>query len=95
MAAMQVAVTMRLASEPVLLLLSDVLMKRVPPRTHLSFLAVDEPAPPSLDALIREGLYKLDYNLAGRYLAMHVLFPDYLFVSISGYDADLEVIADR
>lgn len=40
-------------------------------------------------------LYKLDFNIAGRFLAMHVLFPDYHFVSISGYDADLEVLGER
>lgn len=40
-------------------------------------------------------LYKLDFNIAGRFLAMHILYPDYHFASISGYDVELEQLADR
>jgi hypothetical protein len=42
-----------------------------------------------------QSLYKLDYNEPGRFLAMHVLFPDFLFMSFSGYDADLDVTGER
>lgn len=40
-------------------------------------------------------LYKLDFNSAGRYLSMRVLFDDYHEVSLSGYDAEVSVEGDR
>jgi hypothetical protein len=39
--------------------------------------------------------YKIDPNMAGRYLAMQVLHDDYRNMSISGFDFDLEVTGER
>jgi hypothetical protein len=40
-------------------------------------------------------LYKLDFGQAGRYLSVKVLFADYHFFSLSGYDADLDTFGER
>jgi hypothetical protein len=40
-------------------------------------------------------LYKVDFNSAGRYLSLRILFDDYREVSLSGYDADVSVDGDR
>jgi hypothetical protein len=40
-------------------------------------------------------LYKLDFGTSGRYLAVEVLFPDYHYFSLSGYDADLDTQGER
>jgi hypothetical protein len=40
-------------------------------------------------------LYKVDFNEAGRYLSLRVLFNDYREMSLSGYDADVSVDGDR
>lgn len=40
-------------------------------------------------------LYKLDFNIAGRYLAIEVEFTDYHFFSLSGYDVDIDVLGER
>lgn len=40
-------------------------------------------------------LYKLDFNTAGRYLAIKVLFQDYHYFTLSGYDADIDSTGDR
>lgn len=40
-------------------------------------------------------LYKLDFNAAGRYLSMQVLFQDYRYFSLSGYDVDLDTYGER
>jgi len=36
-------------------------------------------------------LYKLDYNVAGRYLSLRIKFSDYRELSISGFDLDLKI----
>lgn len=38
--------------------------------------------------------YKLDYQTAGRYLAVKLTFPDYHQFTISGFDLDLNVFAE-
>lgn len=40
-------------------------------------------------------LYKLDFGQAGRYLSMTITFNDYHYVSISGFDLDLQVTGER
>lgn len=40
-------------------------------------------------------LYKLDFNTAGRYLAMNVTYDAIKWFSLTGFDLDLEIIADR
>lgn len=40
-------------------------------------------------------LYKLDFNQAGRYLAMRITHDDYHYFSLTGFDLDLMIIADR
>lgn len=40
-------------------------------------------------------LYKLDYNTAGRYLALRVSFNDVKFMSLSGFDVDVVVTGQR
>lgn len=42
-----------------------------------------------------QALYKLDFNIAGRYLAIEVEFTDYHFFSLSGYDVDIDVLGER
>jgi hypothetical protein len=56
----------------------------VPPRTFDSYQTWDG-----------SSLYKVDFNEAGRYLSLRVLFNDYREVSLSGYDADVSVDGDR
>lgn len=38
--------------------------------------------------------YKLDYQSAGRYLAVRIVYPDYHPFSLSGFDMDLNVYAE-
>jgi hypothetical protein len=33
--------------------------------------------------------YKLDYNIAGRYLSMKIKFSDYKELTITGFDVDI------
>jgi hypothetical protein len=40
-------------------------------------------------------LYKLDYNMAGRYLAMRIRQEDNKYVNMSGIDFDLDVLGER
>lgn len=40
------------------------------------------------------GLYKLDYNAAGRYLSMTIYHPDYHYISLSGFDLDLGLLGE-
>lgn len=40
-------------------------------------------------------LYKLDYNLTGRYLAMMVTHNDYHYVNLTGFDLELDVLGER
>ena len=49
------------------------------------------------DTMTWDGLtnYKLDFNTAGRFIALHIYFPDYRLWTFSGYDADLDVLAER
>jgi hypothetical protein len=39
--------------------------------------------------------YKLDFNVAGRWLAYKVLFADYRELTITGFDFDLKVTGHR
>jgi hypothetical protein len=39
--------------------------------------------------------YKLDFNQAGRYLSLQAQFNDYHFVSLSGFDFDVQIIGER
>ena len=39
--------------------------------------------------------YKLDFNQAGRYLSLQAQFNDYQFVSLSGFDFDVQIIGER
>jgi hypothetical protein len=39
--------------------------------------------------------YKLDYNTAGRYLSMKLLFDDYKEMTISGFDLDIQRTGNR
>jgi hypothetical protein len=43
------------------------------------------------DGQTSTGGYKLDYGVAGRFLAVRVLFDDWHFCSLSGYDADVQI----
>lgn len=40
-------------------------------------------------------LYKLDFNAAGRFLSIIITFPDWHFMSLSGFDVDLSVLGKR
>ncbi|MFI4971099.1 MAG: hypothetical protein ACHP7H_00350 [Hyphomicrobiales bacterium] len=40
-------------------------------------------------------LYKLDFNVAGRYLSMRIKLSDYKELSIAGFDLDLKVTGSR
>lgn len=40
------------------------------------------------------GLYKLDFNRAGRFLAMRIRHDDYHWMTLSGFDFDLDILAD-
>jgi hypothetical protein len=40
-------------------------------------------------------LYKLDFNVAGRFLAIKIRHNDYHWATLSGFDADIELTADR
>jgi hypothetical protein len=42
-----------------------------------------------------EELYKLDYNVAGRYLAIRIRHNDYRWFSLTGFDADVAIISDE
>ncbi len=37
-------------------------------------------------------LYKLDYNMPGRYLALRITHNDYHYVNLSGFDLDIDVL---
>lgn len=39
--------------------------------------------------------YKLDYNVSGRYLSSRISFPDYNYISISGYDLEVILSGER
>lgn len=39
--------------------------------------------------------YKLDFNVAGRYLSSRLTFPDYNYISISGFDLEVTVDGER
>ena len=39
-------------------------------------------------------LYKLDYNNAGRYLSMVINHPDYHYVTLTGFDLDLDILGE-
>lgn len=38
---------------------------------------------------------KLDYNVAGRYLSSRISYPDYNYISLSGYDLDVQMNGER
>lgn len=40
-------------------------------------------------------LYKLDFNSAGRYLSMTITHDDYHWISLTGFDFDLDVLGER
>lgn len=40
-------------------------------------------------------LYKLDFNMAGRYLTMQITFNDYKSLTLTGFDLDLAVLGER
>jgi hypothetical protein len=40
-------------------------------------------------------LYKLDFGQAGRYLSYKIIFNDYHYISLSGFDLALQVTGDR
>jgi hypothetical protein len=40
-------------------------------------------------------LYKLDFNMPGRYLYLKITHQDYHYVSLTGFDLDIDVIGDR
>jgi hypothetical protein len=40
-------------------------------------------------------LYKLDFNVAGRYLAVRIRHDDYHYVTLSGFDMDVAIISDE
>jgi hypothetical protein len=40
-------------------------------------------------------LYKLDFNMPGRYLFIRITHPDYHYVSLAGFDLDIDVLGDR
>jgi hypothetical protein len=39
--------------------------------------------------------YKLDFNVAGRYLSLRIMFSDYKELSISGFDLDIKLTSKR
>lgn len=42
-----------------------------------------------------QSLYKLDYNISGRYLTVQIMFPDYKSVTLTGFDLDLILEGNR
>lgn len=42
-----------------------------------------------------DDLYKLDFNIAGRYLTMQITFDDYKTLALTGFDLDLGITAER
>lgn len=42
-----------------------------------------------------DALYKLDYNMAGRYLALKITHADWHYVNLSGFDLDVDVFGER
>jgi hypothetical protein len=42
-----------------------------------------------------DSLYKLDFNAAGRFLAINIRHNDYHHVTLSGFDMDLVIISDE
>ena len=40
-------------------------------------------------------LYKLDYNMSGRYLSIKITHNDYRYVNLLGFDVDLDVYGER
>jgi hypothetical protein len=39
--------------------------------------------------------FKLDYNIAGRYMSLRVSFNDYNFISVSGFDLEVDETSER
>ncbi len=40
-------------------------------------------------------LYKLDFNITGRFMTIQITFPDYRSVTLTGFDLDLGIEAER
>jgi hypothetical protein len=40
-------------------------------------------------------LYKLDYNIGGRYLAIKITHNDWHYINLTGFDLDLDVLGER
>jgi hypothetical protein len=42
-----------------------------------------------------DSLYKLDFNVAGRFLAIRIRHDDYHWTTLSGFDLDLDILGER